>query len=111
MGKFFLVLFLIFLAVAFFTKPDDKTCIIGGVRAVWGAMTPSAESTPELFEQFMDLNSQSVQVKDWIFFKQVNYQTDIETKTVALGAFKRIFPRVKPAEYKPYIPPMPQQQR
>ena len=111
MVRFLLLLFLIFLGVAFFTKPDDKTCIIGGVKAVWGSLMPDPETSPEFFEQFMNLNSQNVEVKDWILFKQVKYRGTAETKTVALGAFNKVFPRVKPAEHKPYIPRMPQQQR
>jgi hypothetical protein len=107
MGKFILVLFLILLGVAFFTKPDDKTCIIGGVKAVWGTLMPDPNAAPDLFEQFMNLNSQNVEVKDWVIFKQIIYKSHIETKTVALGAFNKIFPRVKPVEHKPYIPKMP----
>jgi hypothetical protein len=111
MGKLFLVVFLLLLGVAFFTKPSDKTCIIEGVKAVWGKVMPDPETSPEFFEQFMDLNSQNVEVKDWVFFKLVKYQSHIESKTVALGAFSTVFPRVKPVEHNPYIPKIPKQQR
>lgn len=109
MGKMFLMIFFLLLGVAFITKPDDKTCIIGGVKAVWGIMMPNPEDKPDFFEEFMNLYSPNVRVNDWIFFKTINYKLGNEEKTVALGAFKNVFPRVKPLEYKPYIPQMPQQ--
>jgi hypothetical protein len=111
MKKYGLLFILLLLTIAFLTKPDDKTCIIGGVKAVWGKMMPDPGSSPEFFEQFMDLNSQNVEVKDFIFFKQVKYKVATEAKTVALGAFKKVFPRVKPVEHNPYIPRMPAQKK
>ena len=107
MKKMFVFLFLLVLAVAFFTRPDDKTCIIEGVKAVWGNATPDPAKAPALFEQFMDVNSQNVQVKDFYLVKQVRYGTPGEMKTVAYGAFKNVFPTAKPIENKNYIPPSP----
>lgn len=104
------VLFLL-LTIAFLTKPDDKACIIGGVKAVWGGMVPDPYSTPAFFEQFMNLNSRNVEVKDRIFFKQVKYRTKSTDITVALGAFKKVFPRVKSIEQSPYIPKAPAQKK
>ncbi len=109
MKKLFLFLFILLLGVAYFTKPDDKTCIIEGVRAVWGNITPNPYHRPDLFEHFMDLNSKSVQVKDWIFFKQVKYKIGQDQKVVAYGAFKNVYPTVSPMERNGYIPKMPQQ--
>lgn len=111
MGKISLALLFLFLAVAFFTKPDDKTCTIRGVQAVWGQAAPDPETAPEFFEQFMDLNSQNVEVKDWLFFKQVKYRGTADEKTVAYGAFQNVYATVKPVPYEPYIPKMPPQQK
>ena len=112
MKKFLLVLLLLLLVTAYLTKPDDKTCIIEGVKAVWGKVAPDPETAPDFFEQFMDLNSQNVEVKDWLFFKQVKYQGTKEKKTVAYGAFKNVYATVRPVEHNPYIPKMsPQQQQ
>lgn len=111
MGKIFLVLFVILLSVAFFTRPDDKTCIIGGVRAVWGDMTPDPNDKPDFFENFMNLNSPNVRVKDWLFLKQIQYKVGAEYKTVAYGAFKNVFPVVSPIQLEHKIPEMPRQRQ
>jgi hypothetical protein len=107
MKKVFLVLLVLLLAVAYFTKPDDKTCIIEGVKAVWGKMVPDVYKRPDLFGYFMDNSSKSVVVKDWLFWKVVNYKVDKEQKLVAIGAFRNVFALVKPYETKEYIPPVP----
>jgi hypothetical protein len=111
MKKYRLLLLLpliLFLVIALLTKPDDKACIIGGVKAVWGNLTPNPEDKPDLFEDFMNLNSPSVRVKDWVLFKQVLYKVSGEETTVAYGAFKNVFAAVKPIEYSNYIPKMPE---
>ena len=90
----------IILIAAYATKPDDKTCIIGGVRAVWGDITPNAYDKPDFFEQFMNLNSPDVKLKDWIFFKQIIYTVGNGRKTVAIGAFKHVFATVKPIQIR-----------
>lgn len=82
MGKILLVVFFLLLGVAFLTKPDDKTCIIEGVRAVWGGITPNPADKPDFFESFMDLNSPNVEVNDWVFLKQIKYKIGAEYKTV-----------------------------
>lgn len=107
MKKFAFLLLLLLLVAALLTKPDDKTCIIGGVKAVWGSLVPDPDSSPEYFEQFMDLHSRGIKVSDWIFFKQIKVAADSTEQTVALGAFNKIFPRVRPVEHNPYIPKMP----
>lgn len=107
MKKLIVALLLLVSAVAFVSRPDDKTCIIEGVKAVWGDATPDPNKAPALFEQFMDVNSQNVQVKDLFLVKQVKYGTPGEMKTVAYGAFKKVFPTVKPVENNSFIPPSP----
>lgn len=111
MGKIILTLIILFLGVAYFTKPDDKTCIIEGTRAVWGDLMPDVYKRPDMFESFMNLNSPSVQVKDWIFFKQVKYKVPQGQQTVAYGAFKKVYPTVKPIERDSYIPKLPAQSK
>lgn len=84
-----LIVFALIITVA--SKPDDKTCIIEGVRAVWGNRVPDV-SRPVYFEQFMDLMSKDVEVNDWILVKRIRYQLSDEKKvTVGYGAFKRVF--------------------
>jgi hypothetical protein len=111
MRKFLLVFLLLLLGVAYFTKPDDKTCIIEGTKAVWGDVMPDVETHPGYFEQFMNVNSVNVKVKDWIFIKEIKYNLQGQQKTVAFGAFKTFFSIVRPMETKDYIPPMPPARR
>lgn len=85
-----LILLAFLLFAAYSSKPDDKTCIIGAVKAVWGNRVPST-SKPIYYEQFMDLTSQSVVINDWIFLKRIRYIYPKETRTVAFGAFKKVF--------------------
>lgn len=86
-----------FLFAAHATKPDDKTCIIEGVKAVWGDRMPT-EEMPQYYEQFMDATSKAIEIKDWIFLKQINYKFPKETRTVAYGAFRNVMTTVKPME-------------
>lgn len=111
MGKIFLGLFVLFLGIALFTKPDDKTCIIEGVKAVWGNMMPDPADKPDFFESFMNLNSPNVKVKDWLFFKQVQYKIGADYKTVAYGAFGNVFAVVSPLQVEHKIPQMPRQRQ
>ncbi len=107
MKKVLLLLLILLLGAAALTKPDDKTCIIEGVRAVWGNIMPDVYKAPVQFENFMNLHSPSVKVKDWVFFKQVKYTIQNDQKTVAFGAFRNVFATVRPIEIKSTIPPLP----
>lgn len=111
MRKFLLLLIIVVLGVAYFTKPDDKTCKIEGVRAVWGNVMPDVNNSPSLFEEFMNLNHTNVIIKDWVIFKQIQYKIREERKTVAYGAFKNVFTTVSPINLQHQIPPMPAQGR
>jgi hypothetical protein len=111
MRKLVIILLLLVFVVAYFTKPDDKTCIIGAVKAVWGDVTPNPYDKPAMFESFMNLQSRNVQVADWVFLKRVKYVIPGYQKTVALGAFRNVFPLVKPLQLNEYIPKMPVQRR
>jgi hypothetical protein len=107
MKKGLLALLLVLLVIAYLTKPDDKTCIIEGVRAVWGSVMPDVNKYPGYFEQFMNVNSVNVEVKDRFFFKQVNYRLQKGQRTVAFGAFKNVFAVVRPVALRNDTPPMP----
>jgi hypothetical protein len=92
MKRILLLILLVFiLTMAYFTRPDDKTCIIKAVQTVWGNRTPDIKKTPGYFEQFMDVTSPSVEVNDWIFLKRIRYQFGQEKKTVGFGLFNRFY--------------------
>ncbi len=91
MRKIIIVILIAFaLFVAYSSKPDEKTCIIAAVKAVWGSRVPN-ENLPMYFNPFMDLTSQSVKVNDWVFLKNIQYKFKNEYKTVGFGAFKRVY--------------------
>ena len=86
-----IVLLAVLLAAAYITKPDDKKCIIAAVESVWGPLTPDKFKRAQYYEQFMDINSKSVAVDDWIFVKRIRYQFGEEYKVVGYGAFANVF--------------------
>ncbi len=86
----FIIVVVFVLFAAYFSKPDDKTCIIAAVKYVWGNRVPD-EKLPLYYEPFMDLTSQSVKVNDWIFLKRIQYKVKNDYVTVGYGAFKRVF--------------------
>ncbi len=92
MKRILISLFVIMvLTIAYFTKPDNKTCIIEAVKAVWGDRVPDL-STPQYYEQFMNVTSKAVEIDDWWFLKRIRYRVDKEkVGTVGFGAFKRVF--------------------
>jgi hypothetical protein len=86
----FLMLVVFTFFVAYSTKPDDKTCIIEGVKSVWGNRVPDV-SRPQYYEQFMELTSKSVIIDDWVFLKRIQYKFTTGPSTIAVGAFKKVF--------------------
>lgn len=88
------IIFIILIAFALFaaysSKPDDKTCIIAAVKAVWGNRVPD-EKLPMYFNPFMDLTSQSVRVNDWVFLKSIQYKYNNGYKIVGIGIFKKVY--------------------
>lgn len=87
-----LLLLVTVLTIAYFTKPDNKTCIEAAVKAVWGDKMPVKTKTPEYYEQFMDIMSENVTVNDWVFLKRIHYRIDDKRQgTVGFGAFRRVF--------------------
>ncbi len=81
----------ILLGVMFFTKPDNKACTIAAVEAVWGDIVPDKYKRPQYFEQFMDLNSPSVTIQDWVFFKRIQYQFGDKRRTIGYGVFNQCY--------------------
>ena len=91
MKKAFIIILVVFtFFAAYSSKPDDKTCIVKVVKAVWGSRVPS-EKVPMYYEKFMDLTSESVKIDDWIFLKRIQYKFTSGYATVGFGAFKRVF--------------------
>jgi hypothetical protein len=93
MKKFIIVIsvLIILLGVLYFTKPDDKTCIIAAVEAVWGSRTPDKYKMPGYFEQFMNLNSPSVKVEDWVFLKRIQYKVEGRPYTIGYGILNKCY--------------------
>lgn len=91
MRKIIILLIIAFtLFAAYASKPDDRTCIIESVKFVWQEHVPSI-SRPVYYEQFMDLTSKSVDIDDWFFIKRIKYRFTDKTRTVGIGAFKKVF--------------------
>ena len=91
MKKILLLLSLvIFLTIAYFTKPDDKTCIIAAVNAVWGKTVPDPKDKPRLYEDFMNLTYKQVVIDDWIFMKRIRYRFPTKEYNIGFGMFNRI---------------------
>lgn len=92
MKRILIILFIVtILAIAYYTKPDDKTIKEVAVKAVWGNLMPDKYKSPEYYEQFMDLNSDDVKIDDWIFFKHIKYKLGKKQLNIGIGAFKRVF--------------------
>jgi hypothetical protein len=81
------------LLVAYFSKPSDKACIIAAVEAVWGSRTPDKYKVPAYYEQFMNLNSPSVKIDDWVLLKRIKYDIGGKEYTIGYGAFNKCFTR------------------
>lgn len=81
----------LFLLIAYASKPDDKKCIIVGVKAVWGNRMPDEGTKPQFYEQFMDATSEAVEINDWIFLKRIKYEFKDGKKTIGFGAFSKVF--------------------
>jgi len=91
MKKIIIAILIVFaLFAAYSSKPDDKTCIIAAVRAVWGNKVPD-EKKPMYFNQFMDVTSEFVKVNDLVFLKMIRYRFNKDYKVLGVGAFKRVY--------------------
>lgn len=84
------VLLVAVLATAYFTKPDNKTCKILVVKAVWGNIMPNEYQSPRFYNQFMDLYAKDITIDDWGVFKIIKYKlADKEIKSI--GVFKKVY--------------------
>ncbi|MGI8583705.1 MAG: hypothetical protein ACR2KX_16015 [Chitinophagaceae bacterium] len=80
----------VILIIAAFTKPNDKTIMEQTVKAVWGDLTPRKYKFPEYYEQFMDINSQNVDIDDWLIVKRIQYTFGNDKKTIGYAAFGKV---------------------
>ncbi len=78
------------LLVAYASRPTDKKCIIEGVSIVWGSNVPDQELS-RYYEAFMNATSKAIVIDDWIFVKRIKYKFKGGPRTVAFGAFNRVF--------------------
>ncbi len=85
-----ILLIVIFFGIAYFTKPDDKTCKEKAVKAIWGDVTPDKYRVPQYYEQFMNLNAPNVHIDDWIFVKRIKYAIGKKQPTIGYGLFKQV---------------------
>lgn len=60
------------------------------VKAVWGDLTPRKYKFPEYYEQFMDINSQNVDIDDWLIVKRIQYTFGNDKKTIGYAAFGKV---------------------
>ena len=85
-----IVLLLAIFAAAYFTKPDNKTCKILVVKAVWGNVMPNEYKSPRFFSEFMDLYAKDITINDWVFFKIIKYKLAGKEIT-SIGAFEKVY--------------------
>ena len=85
-----IVLLVAIFAAAYFTKPDNKTCKILVVKAVWGNVMPNEYQSPRFFSEFMDLYAKDITINDWGLFKIIKYKLAGKEVT-SIGAFKKVY--------------------
>lgn len=84
------VLLIIIVIIAAYTKPDDKTIMEKTVKAVWGNLTPHKYSSPQYYDQFMNLNSPNVDIDDWLVVKRIRYIIGDQKKSIGYAAFGQV---------------------
>ena len=84
------LLIIIIALIAAYTKPDDKTITEKAVQAVWGNLTPGKYRFPEYYEQFMNLNSENVDIDDWLVVKRIQYTFGNDKKIIGYAAFGKV---------------------
>ena len=85
-----ILLLVIILIIAAFTKPDDKTIKEKTVQAVFGNLTPGKYRFPEYYEQFMNINSGDVDIDDWGVVKRIGYTFGKDKKIIGYAAFGKV---------------------
>lgn len=86
-----IIIVILILGIAYFTKPDNKTIIIKSVARMWGKKAPTPQQSLRFYEEFMNLNSKSVHITDWLFFKTINYTIGTYNKTIGFAAFSHVY--------------------
>lgn len=89
-GTIIISILVIVLLIGYFTKPDNKTTIIEAVSHVWGNRMPT-DKKPLYYNQFMDEESRSVKVGDWIFLKRVQFKVNDKFETIGFAAFSHVY--------------------
>lgn len=90
--KIFLItvlLVVIILIIAVFTKPSDKEIKIQVVDALWGKWVPGRDY-PAHYEEFMDLVTKDIDIDDWVFLKRIKDMVKDSTITVGYAAFGKV---------------------
>lgn len=80
----------IIVAVAVYTKPDDKTIKIKTINAIWGDVVPKPEKTPQFYELFMNTTTVNIYIDDWWVLKRIRYKFGKEKKTIGFAAFANV---------------------
>ena len=86
-----IIIIIIILGIAYFTKPDNKTIIIKSVARMWGRKAPSPQESIRYYEDFMNLNSKSIRITDWLFFKTINFRMGTYNSTIGFAAFSHVY--------------------
>ena len=86
------LLVIIILMIAAFTKPDDKKIKIDVIAALWGDKVPD-KVTPQYYEQFMNLTTRDIDIDDWLFVKRIKYTVNHNTAIIGYGAFGKVMLR------------------
>ena len=84
-----LLLVVVILITAAFTKPSDKNIMIDVVNALWGNKVPD-KSMPQYYEQFMNLTTKDIEIDDWLFLKRIRYTLKDTTSTIGYAAFGKV---------------------
>ena len=84
------LLIAVILIIAASTKPTDKKIKIEVVNAIWGKRVPNMYDKPDLYEQFMNITTQDIDIDDWLFLKRIKYTLHDTTNTVGFAAFGKV---------------------
>ena len=84
------LILVVILIIAAFTKPDDKTIKIEVIDAIWGKTQPDKYKAAQYYEEFMNLTTQDIGINDWLFFKRITYTIHDTTTTVGFAAFGKV---------------------
>lgn len=84
------LLIVVILIIAAFTKPDDKRIKVEVIDAIWGKPQPDKYKAAQYYEEFMNLTTQDIHIDDWIFLKRITFTLRDTTNTVGFAAFGKV---------------------